>query len=261
MVDLTYPLVIAAAKTWFKLGDVRLDKRGTEHIPRTGGALLAVNHLSYVDYLMAGYPGVDQGRLTRFIAKKEVFDHPIGGPVMRSFHHLPIDRSAGQEGMDLAVEKLKAGEIVGIFPEGTISRSFLIKDIKTGAVRIAAEAGVPLIPVVLWGTQRFLTKGRKRDFGRHKTVSVLVGEPMHPTGEDYVAETAELKSRMEKMLDELIRAYPAEEQPPGSWWLPQAYGGSAPTLEAAKEMELAERRARAERRRQRAAEKAAKGKK
>lgn len=260
MVDLTYPLVIAAAKTWFKLGDVRLDKRGTEHIPRTGGALLAVNHLSYVDYLMAGYPSVDQGRLTRFIAKKEVFDHPIGGPVMRSFHHLPIDRSAGQEGMDLAVEKLKAGEIVGIFPEGTISRSFLIKDIKTGAVRIAAEAGVPLIPVVLWGTQRFLTKGRKRDFGRHKTVSVLVGEPMHPTGQDYVAETAELKSRMEQMLDELIRAYPAEEQPPGSWWLPQAYGGSAPTLEEAKEMELAERRERAERRRRRAAEKAAKGK-
>ena len=258
MRDISYPLTIAAAKTWFKLGDIRIDKHGTENIPRTGGALLAVNHLSYVDYLMAGYPGVDQGRLTRFMAKQEVFNHRIGGPVMRSFKHIAIDRAAGQEGMDEAVRRLQAGEIVGIFPEGTISRSFLIKDVKTGAVRIAAKADVPLVPVVLWGTQRMLTKGKPRDFSRHKTVSVLVGEPMHPTGDDPLAETAELKARMETMLDQLIRNYPADEQPPGSWWLPSTYGGSAPTIEEAKEMELAERRARAERRRQNAAAKAKK---
>ena len=258
MRDISYPITIAAAKTWFKLGDIRIDKHGTENIPRTGGALLAVNHLSYVDYLMAGYPGVDQGRLTRFMAKQEVFNHRIGGPVMRSFKHIAIDRAAGQEGMDEAVRQLRRGEVVGIFPEGTISRSFLIKDIKTGAVRIAAKAEVPLIPVVLFGTQRFLTKGRKRDFGRHKTVSVLVGEPMYPTGEDPIAETAELKARMEAMLDQLIRGYPAEERPDGAWWLPKSYGGSAPTVEEAKEMELAERRARADRRRAKAAERAAK---
>lgn len=254
MRDISYPIVIAAAKTWFKLGDIRIDKHGTEHIPREGGALLAVNHLSYVDYLMAGYPGVDQGRLTRFMAKKEVFDHAIGGPVMRSFKHIAIDRSSGQEGMDEAVRRLKAGEVVGIFPEGTISRSFLIKDLKTGAVRIAADAGVPLIPVVLWGTQRFLTKGRPRDFGRHKTVSVLVGEPMYPTAADDPREaTAELRSRMESMLDQLIRNYPADEQPPGSWWLPQQYGGTAPTIEEAKQLELAERRERTARRAAKAA--------
>jgi len=258
MRDISYPIVIAAAKAWFKLCDVRIDKHGTENIPREGGALLAINHLSYVDYLMAGYPGADQGRLTRFMAKQEVFRHAIGGPVMRSFKHIAIDRAAGQEGMDEAVRQLKAGELVGIFPEGTISRSFLIKDIKTGAVRIAAQADAPLIPVVLWGTQRFLTKGKPRDFGRHKTVSVLVGEPMRPTGEDPLAETAELKARMESMLDQLIKAYPADEQPPGSWWLPSSYGGSAPTIEEAKEMELAERRARAQRRRDQAAQRAAK---
>jgi len=258
LVDITYPLVIAAAKTWFRLGDIRIDKHGTENIPRKGGALLAINHLSYVDYLMAGYPGVDQGRLTRFMAKQEVFDHAVGGPVMRSFKHIAIDRAAGQEGMDEAVRRLQDGEIVGIFPEGTISRSFLIKDLKTGAVRIAAKADVPLVPVVLWGTQRMLTKGKPRDFSRHKTVSVLVGEPMHPTGEEPLAETAELKARMESMLDQVIRDYPADEQPPGSWWLPQSYGGTAPTIEEAKEMELAERRARAERRRQKAREKATK---
>jgi 1-acyl-sn-glycerol-3-phosphate acyltransferase len=245
--DLVYPTVIKAARVWFKLGDLRIDMTGAENIPATGGALLAVNHLSYVDYIMAGLPGADRGRLTRFIAKKEVFDHPVGGPVMRSFHHLPIDRADGEAGMRLAADTLRAGELVGIFPEATLSRSFQIKEVKTGAVRIAAEAQVPLIPVVLWGTQRFLTKGQKADFSRHKTISIDIGEPMHPTGEDAAAETAELKHRMETMLDGLIRRYPAEEQPPGSWWLPKSYGGTAPTLEEAAEMYAEERRLRAER--------------
>lgn len=244
--DLVYPAVIRAARAWFKLGDVRIKMNGVENIPRTGGALLAVNHLSFVDYILAGYPGAEQGRLTRFIAKKEIFDHPVGGPVMRSFHHISIDRTYGAEGMRVAVEKLRAGELVGIFPEGTISKSFLIKDLKTGTVRIAAEADAPLIPVVLWGTQRFLTKGHKADFGRHKTIGVAIGEPMHPDGSDPVAETVELKARMESMLDGLIRSHPAHEQPPGSWWLPKSYGGSAPTLEEAAAAYAEERRLRAE---------------
>ena len=247
MVDISYPIVIAAAKTCFRLGDIKIDMTGTENIPKEGGVLLAINHLSYVDYLMAGYPSVERGRLTRFMAKREVFDHPIGGPVMRSFHHLSVDRSAGAASMNQAVERLTGGEVVGIFPEATISRSFLIKDIKTGSVRIAADAGVPLVPVVLWGTQRIMTKGKPRDFGRHKTISIEVGPPMYPTGEDAVAETAELKRRMEEMLDRLIRNYPAEEQPPGAWWVPKAYGGSAPTLEEAADMYVEERRLRAER--------------
>lgn len=247
MVDISYPITIAVAKTWFRLGDIKINMTGLENIPKEGGVLLAVNHLSYVDYLMAGYPGVERGRLTRFMAKREVFDHPIGGPVMRSFHHLSVDRSAGADSMNQAVERLKQGECVGIFPEATISRSFLIKEIKTGAVRIAADAGVPLVPVVLWGTQRIMTKGKPRDFSRHKTISIEVGAPMLPTGEDPVAETAELKSRMEEMLDRLIRNYPADEQPPGAWWVPKEYGGSAPTLQEAADMYAEERRLRAER--------------
>ena len=125
---------------------------------------------------------------------------------------------------------LRAGEVVGIFPEATISRSFEIKEIKTGATRMAAEAGVPLIPVILWGTQRMMTKDHPRDFSRGKTIAIAVGEPMHPTGEDPVADTAALRSAMSTLLDETIAAYPAEEQPPGSWWLPARLGGSAPTL-------------------------------
>ncbi|MEU0315597.1 lysophospholipid acyltransferase family protein [Nocardioides sp. NPDC006273] len=245
--DISYPVTIAAARTWFKLGDIKINMTGVEHIPKSGGALLAVNHLSFVDYVMAGFPGAERGRLTRFIAKKEVFDHPVGGPVMRSFHHIPIDRSYGAAGMKKAVDYLQDGEVVGIFPEATISRSFLIKDLKTGTVRIAAEAGVPLIPVVLWGTQRIMTKGRRVDLSRHKTVGIEIGPPLPVTGEDPAAETAALKAQMEAMLDRLIKAHPAEEQPPGSWWLPKAYGGSAPTLEEAETMYAEERRLRAQR--------------
>lgn len=248
MRDISYPIVIAIAKTWFKVGNVDIRLHGTENIPLEGGALLAINHLSFVDYLMAGLPGVNRKRLTRFIAKREVFDHPIGGPVMRSFHHIAIDRAAGGEGMRKTREYLDAGELVGIFPEGTISRSFLLQPLKSGAARMAADAGVPLIPVVLFGTQRYLTKGQKPDFGRGKTVILEVGEPLHPApGDDPVAVTSELQSRMERMLDRAIADYPADEKPAGAWWIPKSHGGSAPTPEEAAEMYAEERRLRAER--------------
>ena len=77
----------------------------------------------------------------------------------------------------------------------------MIKELKTGAVRIAADAGVPLIPMVLWGTQRIMTKDHKRDFSRGRPIAVRVGTPLHPTGADPVAETAELKAAMEALLD------------------------------------------------------------
>jgi 1-acyl-sn-glycerol-3-phosphate acyltransferase len=145
---------------------------------------------------------------------------------------------------------------VGIFPEATISRSFEIKELKTGATRMAAAAEVPLIPVILWGTQRMMTKDHPKDFSRGKTIAITVGEPMRPTGEDPVADTAALHAEMSRLLDETIRAYPADEQPPGSWWLPASYGGSAPTPEEAKRLDAEEKRRRAEKRRAKAAAKA-----
>jgi hypothetical protein len=120
----------------------------------------------------------------------------------------------------------------------------VLKEFKTGAVRIAAAAGVPLVPVVLWGTQRMMTKDHPRDLSRGKTIAIRVGEPLHPTGDDPAAETAELRAVMADLLDQAIRSYPAEEQPPGSWWLPASYGGSAPTPEEASVLDLEERRRR-----------------
>jgi 1-acyl-sn-glycerol-3-phosphate acyltransferase len=249
--DITYPPVILAAKTAFRLLGQTIQMSGTEHVPRTGGVMLAVNHIGYVDFVYGGLAGNPSGRKVRFMAKRELFDHTYTGPLMRSMHHIEVDRGEGMTSYRTAVDYLRSGEAVGIFPEATISRAMELKEFKTGAVRIAADAGVPLVPVILWGTQRMMTKDHPRDFSRGKTIAIRVGPPMRPTGEDAEAETAELHRVMSSMLDETIRTYPSDEQPPGSWWLPAKYGGGAPTLEEAARLDVAEKRERAEKRRQR----------
>jgi 1-acyl-sn-glycerol-3-phosphate acyltransferase len=249
MRDLTYPPIILTAKTAFRVLGQRIVMTGTEHVPREGGVMLAVNHIGYADFVYGGLAANPSGRLVRFMAKREIFDHPVTGPIMRSMHHIEVDRGEGLASYDQAVQYLRDGEAVGIFPEATISRAFVLKEFKTGAVRIAAAAGVPLVPVILWGTHRMITKDHPKDFSRGKTIAINIGEPMHPTGEKAAAETAELHRVMSRMLDKTIRSYPADEQPSGSWWLPAEYGGSAPTLEEAARLDAEEKRKRAERRR------------
>ena len=246
MRDITYPPIIVTAKVAFKALGLRFLMTGTENVPTSGGALLAFNHVSYVDFILGGFAAQPSKRLVRFMAKRELFDHRWTGPLMRSLHHISVDRADGIASYDEAIRLLQDGEVVGIFPEATISRSFELKEFKSGAVRMAAQAGVPLVPVILWGTQRLKTKSHPQDFSRGKTIAITVGEPLHPTGANPVAETAELRSRMTRLLDETIRAYPAEEQPPGSWWLPASYGGSAPTYEEAALLDAAEKRERAQ---------------
>jgi 1-acyl-sn-glycerol-3-phosphate acyltransferase len=253
MRDLTYPPVVWTAKAAFKALGLRFQMTGTEHIPRSGPALLAVNHVSYLDFVFGGLAAQPAGRLVRFMAKKEIFDHRVGGPIMRSLHHIPVDRGEGLSSYREGLAHLRMGEVVGIFPEATISRSFQIKEIKTGATRMAAEAHVPLIPVIVWGTQRILTKDHPRDLSRGKTISISVGTPLRPAGTNPVDETAQLHTAMSDLLARTIEAYPAEEQPPGSWWLPASHGGSAPTPPEAARLDVEERRRRAERRAQKRA--------
>jgi len=97
-----------------------------------------------------------------------------------------------------------------------------------------------------------MTKDHPRDFGRHKTISVTIGEPISPQGANAVEKTGELRSAMASMLDRAIADYPAEEQPPGSWWLPARHGGTAPTPEEAKRLDQEELERRAAARRARA---------
>lgn len=246
MRDLAYPPVIVTAKTLFRMLGMRFQISGTEHIPRRGGAVLACNHISYVDFVFAGLAAQPSDRLVRFMAKKEAFDHRLGGLVMNAFHHIPVDRERGHASLETAVSYARAGEVVGIFPEATISRSMQIKEIKTGAVRIAADAGVPLIPMVVWGTQLLKTKDHPSDlWGRGKTIGLHVAPPLEVAGRDPVAETERLRTTMSTLLDHAISTYPVA--PLGQWWAPASAGGRAPTPERAAELDAAEKAARAAR--------------
>ncbi len=235
MAELVYPPVVGLVQAFFRVLGLRLHFEGTEHIPTTGGAVIASNHISYVDFVFCGQAARPSKRLVRFMAKEEVFRHPVSGPLMRGMRHIPVDRNAGIASYKLALEALKSGEVVGVFPEATISQSFTVKDIKPGAARLAASAGVPLIPMALWGTQRLWTKGHKRDlFQRRVPITMLVGEPMRPSRRDKHEDvSAELHRRMQELLDRAQIEYP--EKPAGpedSWWLPAHLGGSAPTRES-----------------------------
>ncbi|MEJ7634252.1 lysophospholipid acyltransferase family protein [Aeromicrobium sp.] len=247
MRDYTYPATILTAKTLFRVAGMKFQTSGTEHIPRTGGAILAANHISYVDFIFDGLAAQPSSRLVRFMAKQEAFEHKVSGPLMRSFHHIPVNRAAGEQSYNMAVDYARNGEIVGIFPEATISRSFEIKELKTGAVRMAAEAGVPLIPMVTWGTQLLKTKDHESDLkSRGRTIGLHVGAPLEVTGEDPVAETIRLREAMSALLDKAIADYPI--RPEGQWWAPVRHGGTAPTLEQAKKLDEEELIARAAKR-------------
>jgi 1-acyl-sn-glycerol-3-phosphate acyltransferase len=225
--------VIAAAKLMFKVLDLRITVEGAHHVPRTGGAVLASNHVSYLDFIFAGYGAHPSKRLTRFMAKHEIFANKIAGPLMRGMHHIPVDRSAGQASYQQALSALRTGEVVGIFPEATISRSFTVKDIKSGANRLAHEAGVPIIPMALWGTQRLWTKGRPKDLTqRHVPITILIGEPFEASPGD--SGDSVLHERMQALLDTAQAGYPNE---PGAWWAPAHLGGTAPTPEEAAKLD------------------------
>ena len=249
--EIVYPPVIGAARLMFRALDLRITVTGAEHVPAAGGAVLAANHVSYLDFIFCGLAGVHRRRLTRFMAKQEVFDHPVAGPLMRGMHHIPVDRSAGAASFEHAAGALRAGEVVGVFPEATISRSFTVKEIKTGAVRLAQETGVPLVPVALWGGQRLLTKDLPRDFRtRGRALSIAVGEPMAaPPGEHPGPLTDALRARMQELLEQTQKNHPDQPGPgEDAPWHPAHLGGTAPSPERARELDEAEKAARAARR-------------
>ncbi|MEW2500151.1 lysophospholipid acyltransferase family protein [Amycolatopsis sp. CA-161197] len=235
MADFVYPPVLVAARTMFRVLDNRIRIDGAHHVPARGGAVIACTHVSYLDFIYCGLGARPAKRLVRFMAKHEIFANRVAGPLMRGMHHIPVDRSAGQASYDEAVARLRAGEVVGVFPEATISRSFTVKALKTGAVRMAAEAGVPIVPMALWGTQRLWTKGHPKNLTRrHVPISILLGAPLHPgLGDDCETGTAELRSRLSELLDRAQAEYPESPAPSERWWLPAHLGGTAPTPEAA----------------------------
>jgi len=143
----------------------RLQASGTEHLPREGGYVLSPNHLSNLDPWPLGLP-LFPGRQIRFMAKVELFRSPLW-PILKFGGAFPVRRGEGDTvAIETAVQLAKEGEVVAIFPEGTRRRKGLVKKHEarphTGAARVALEAGVPLIPAAIAGTDRISRLGPLR---------------------------------------------------------------------------------------------------
>jgi len=207
----------------------QFDVRGFENVPDRAGCVIAANHTSFWDFFaVAQFPYLRHGRPVRIMAKESLFRIPIIGPLITRTGCIPVDRGNGGDALVHAVTSLHRGEMVLVLPEQTISRSFDLLPFKTGAVRMARSAGVPLVPTVSWGSHRFFTTGRPPRWSWRLPVTVQFGEPIHVQPEDDVEViTKELRAQMQGMLDEVITSYPAGA-PSGAWWVPHRLGGAAP---------------------------------
>ena len=155
---------------------------GLEHIPAEGPAIVACNHISYLDPLGNAYAILRAGRRARFLAKEDLFRIPLVGTVLRGARQIPVDRArAGNPEPLLAAEQaLRAGEVVVIYPEGTVTRNpdFTPMEAKTGAVRLSLSTGVPIVPMASWGSQAVWQKSGKGSLKFGRPIMVKAGPPI-----------------------------------------------------------------------------------
>ncbi|CAN5320341.1 1-acyl-sn-glycerol-3-phosphate acyltransferase [soil metagenome] len=242
----TYSSLASVFRLASWVGGHKTTRYGHHRLEPTGGAVVAINHTSYLDFTFAGVElrRTDK-RFLRFMAKSELEKNPVIRFLMARTRTISVDRFAPAESYRVAVQALRDGELVGVYPEATINKSFELKEFKTGAARMALEADVPIVPVIVWGAQRIITKGQPAHLGRTKTpVMIASGEPLEPSGDPHEL-TARLRAAMNALLREVQDAY--GEHPAGAYWVPARLGGGAPTLEEAERMareQAAERAAR-----------------
>ena len=232
--DLTYRIVIRLCRALFRLLGLRIRVTGTEHLPAGGAVVIAANHSSFLDFMFVGLAAVQRGRLVRFMAKESVFRSSLSGPLMRGMAHIPVDRAHGEMAARQALHALHDGQAVGVYPEATIGRAFVVKDtedFRRGAAYLALATGAPLVPVAHWGIHRIFTVDGRWSLRRGRAVEVVVGAPLVPLpGESAEALTARLHDRLSLMVDELVARYPQRPADPArAWWWPAALGGAAPT--------------------------------
>jgi 1-acyl-sn-glycerol-3-phosphate acyltransferase len=165
---------------------MKKDWRGLEHVPREGGVILAVNHISHADPIaVADYVVYGTGRIARFLAKSTLFQRPpLVSHVMRGAGQIPVHRHTADASLALrdAVAALQNGECVAIYPEGTVSRDPAKWPMlaKTGVARLALLSGVPVVPVAQWGAEEILDSYRTKGLHllpRH-TMHIVAGPPV-----------------------------------------------------------------------------------
>jgi len=230
-----YHVLARLAMTPIWLQRWRLEVEGLEHVPRTGGAVMVLNHSSFVDFFTAArMPFLRLGRPVRMLAKASLFRSRLLGPFMRAAGHIPVERGSGRDALAAAVAALRRGELVGVLPEQTISPSLELLPFKSGSVRMAQEARVPVVPAVSWGSHRFWTTGDGPHLTWRLPVHVRFAAPVAPDG-DPEEVTARIRATMIEMLEDVQRRY-RDGLPEGARWVPARFGGSAPTVEQADEL-------------------------
>jgi 1-acyl-sn-glycerol-3-phosphate acyltransferase len=231
--------------TLVKMNGTKFTFQGLENIPERGGALLAQNHTSYLDWLPPLFAARERGRRMYFMIKAEMADVKAVDYVIKHARLIPVDRRTGHDAFDLGVQRLRAGELIGMHPEATISRSFELREFKTGAARMALAARVPIVPVIVWGAHRIWPKDHPKKLFRNKIpITVAAGPALPPHGNPEGLGIA-LREAMNALLYRVQEEYP---HPKGEHWVPQRLGGSAPDQENSRAMRLAELQERMEKR-------------
>ncbi len=187
----------------------RFDIAGTEHIPRTGPAILVGNHRSYFDLQTIIQLLRATGRPARGLGKKEIFDVPVVGAIATALGGIPVDRAAGgQESFEHAAVALEGGELVCLLPQGTIPRGAKFYDPvlkgRTGAARLAAMTGAPVIPFGIWGSEQVWPRSepvpRVFNLTDPPTVRVRVGPPVELKGRSAAADTRRIMAAITDCL-------------------------------------------------------------
>ena len=224
----TYSLASRAFELGFRALGLDLRVTGLEHLPAEGPAILAANHVGYLDFAFVMLAPPRPRREVRYLARGDLFDGPLLGPALRALGVVPVEEHRDPAGTVAAAQRhLEAGELIGLHPEGTIDPAFRPDRGRSGAVRLARATGAPIVPVGVWGSQRLLTKWRPRAWpGRGLPIDVRYGAPWTPGDGSTRAETGELMRRIGGLVDACITD---EAAPPGSWWVPADRGGGAPT--------------------------------
>ena len=167
----------------FMLATTKRDWRGRENVPRTGGIVVAANHVSHFDPLTLGHFMHEQGRVPRYLGKASLFEIPVFGRIITSAGQIPVQRGSSEaaHAFQAAVEAVERGESVIFYPEATITRDPDMWPMtgKTGAARVALSTGRPVIPIAQWGPQEvYAAYSHRVHLLPRKTMHIKAGPPV-----------------------------------------------------------------------------------